>query len=250
MRIDHVFADPVRPGHNSGDPRSFEVMRLQLDDEIADADARYLRQQIDSKEAADRAENARARIAKAGKDADAARKAENKPHDEAIARVNAKWRPLIDGAAGKAFELRVVTDAWAKAEQDRLRREAQAEADAQWQADEAERKRLEAAAAVKRKADEYARAAGVDVPDADTAANTFVPPPARPVAVVQDKIMIGTEGRRRSAAQAARLATIIDLKAAAIWLAEQEHPDLIACVQKIADRAAKARASMPGVHIS
>jgi hypothetical protein len=76
-----------------------------------------------------------------------------------------------------------------------------------------------------------------------------LPMPPAPI-VVTPKILVGTTGNRRGAGSAAATATIVDLAAAAEHLAIIEHSELIALVQKCADRAAKAKASMPGIRMS
>ena len=228
MDISTIFDDTPSRGHNSG--ATFDGIRHRLQGEVAEAQAYYVKHEVGDKAAADRCENWRLRIVEFGREAETARKAEKAPHIAAGSAVDAKWRPLMELADDASRRLKTLTDAWIRAEEASRRREAQALADAARAAD---------LAAAEARSRELPR----DSPD------VLVPSPGPPPSVVlAERVMVGTV-RQRSATAPARLATIVDLKAAALWLAEQEHPDLIIVIQKCADRAAKARSSMPGIHI-
>lgn len=239
------------PGHNSGDPASFEAMRAALEGDIAEARAHYRRNPIRTKLDADLCENWRQRIYAAGKALDERRKAEKKPHDDAIAEIQARYNPVLDAAracAAKDGELDRLAQAWVKAENARLQREAEerarAEHAARVAAAEAERKRL---------AEEHAAKLRDDPVAALTDPELELPPvPAAPEPVVAPKAMIGTGARRRGEQSERHTATITDLKALVLHLAEQRHPDLVKTVQGIADAAARSRArtTLPGCVMS
>lgn len=239
------------PGHNSGDPDSFDALRAALIEDIAEARAYYRRNPIKTKDDADRCENWRKRIYAAGRALDEKRKAEKKPHDDAIAAIQARYNPVLDEAracGAKDGELDALAQAWVRAEQARLRREAEERARAEYEAKvaaaEAERKRLEEERAAKLRDDPVA---------AMTEPTPALPEiPAGPVAVEAPKVMIGTSGNRRGAQSERHTATITDAKALAVHLAEAKHPDLMECLQRIANAAArsKARQTLPGCRMS
>lgn len=245
------------PGDNAGDLSAFRRMSEQIKGEIAEAQNYFARNPIKTKADADKCENWRQRIYKLGKEADALRIAEKRPHDDAAAAVQALWKPLIDDATKGAKALEVTADTWAKAEEGRLRKIAEDQARARLEADrKAQAEAREKAA--KERAEQEAQIARIAA-DNPTIADELpelpeLPPEPEPVpdVIVVDtpKIMLGTTGNRRSAKATPATAAIVDLKAAAAFYAEQKHPDMIALIQKLADKAAKARSSVPGIAMS
>lgn len=244
-------------GDNAGNLSAFQAMREQIKGEIAEAQIYFTKNPIKTKADADKCENWRKRIYDLMKKADAQRDAEKRPHDEAAAAVQKLWKPLIDEAKSAASGLQETADIWVKAEQTRLRKIAEEEARARLEEDRkrqaAEREKL-----AKERAEEEARLAQIAA-DNPTIASELpelpeLPPEPEPVpdVIVVDtpKIMLGTTGNRRSAKAAPATAAIVDLKAAAAFYAEQRHPDLIALIQKLGDKAAKARSSVPGIAMS
>lgn len=245
------------PGDNAGNLSTFQAMREQIKGEIAEAQIYFTKNPIKTKADADKCENWRKRIHDLMKKADAQRDAEKRPHDEAAAAVQKLWKPLIDEAKSAAGSLQATADIWVRAEQARLRKIAEDEARERLEEDR-KRQAAEREKAAKERAEQEAQIAQIAA-DNPALADELpelpeLPPEPEPVpdVIVVDtpKIMLGTTGNRRSAKAAPATATIVDLKAAAAFYAEQKHPDLIALVQKLADKACKARSSIPGVAMS
>ena len=242
-----VVQTVAQMGHNS-QAAADELAKLRADlaDDTAEMRAFYANNPIRNKTEADIAEDRRKRLVDTAKDADQKRAAEKKPHQDAADAVDAKWFPVIRAARAAAGEIDAKNKAWINTEQERLRKVAEAEA----------RKKFELEREARIKADERrrqelaAKAAEAKQPLPDVAEPALdLPMPPAPV-VVTPKILVGTTGNRRGAGSAAATATIVDLAAAAEHLAIIEHPELIALVQKCADRAAKAKAPMPGIRMS
>lgn len=246
------------PGDNAGDAKSFQAMREQIRGEIAEAEVYFKRNPIKTKTDADLCENWRKRIWALSKEADQLRDKEKRPHDERAAEVQKRWKPLIDEAQAAARNLEQTADVWVKAEQRRLRDEAEKKAREEFEAEQ--KARAEARAkAEKERAEQEARIAAIAADNPAIAAELpelpDLPPEPEPVedfrpVIETPKVMIGTTGNRRSAKSGPATATIIDLKAAAAYFAGQNHPDMVALIQKLADKAAKARAEVPGIRMS
>jgi hypothetical protein len=229
----------------------FERMRLELEGDIAEARAHFRRNPIKTKNDADLCENWRKRINAAAAALEEKRRAEKKPHDDAIAEIQARYKPVFEAVlacAGRYGFLDKLGQAWIDAENARRRREAEekarAEHAARVAAAEAERQRLAEERAAKLRDDSVA---------AETDPELELPAiPAGPEPAIFAPAMIGTTGNRRGAQSGPRTATITDLKALVLHLAEQRHPDLIESVQKIANAAARSRArtTLPGVRMS
>lgn len=177
---------------------------------------------------------------KASKVVNAARRAEKKPHDDAIAEIQARYRPLLT----KAEE---VADAAKAALADFL-----AEADRK-AAEERERARLEAEEA--RKAAELARqaAAGSDAIDDRLAARAAEE--AAAAADVAARIAAKAKGKAKGGRRAVTLRTyhepeIADLQALMAWLWRNDRPALEEFAMAYLRRANRARwAQMDGVTV-
>jgi hypothetical protein len=239
------------PGDNSGDPGSFEAMRANLMGDIAEARAYYARNPIKTKIDADKCENWRKRINDAADALEVMRRAEKRPHDDAIAEIQARYKPIFEAVsecAGKRGLLDNLGQAWIDAENTRRRREAEerarAEHEARVAAAEAERKRLQEEREAKLRDDPVAA-----LTEPEPALPTV---PAAAAPAVFAPAMIGTTGNRRGAQSAPHTATIDDPKALALHLIAQKHPDLMECLQRIANAAArsKARTALPGCTMS
>lgn len=215
MRIDQVLAGrTAKIGHNSIPARG----------DLADLEMRirechfFMAMPVVTLEDANRCEDHRHLLSDAKRRADDARKSEKAPHDAKVKAINEAWQPSIRNAEDVIAHLKLLGDAWLRSDATKKRREAE----------------QSVAADMRRE---------VDMPsDVDGTEGEVV--------VDGTRTMLGTVGRRRSATPVAQMATIADLRTAVIFLAEQEHPEIVAVVQKIADRAARARTSMPGIHIS
>lgn len=248
------------PGDNSKDLDTYQRMRAEILGDVAEAEAFFAKNAIADKALADKATDWGDRLVKSAKQADDARLAENAPLRRQIEENDKKWQGIIGPARVRGAALRTNAEAWGKAEIARLQKEAAAEAQRKWEAEQAELRRqrdLAREAEQKRRAEELAKADADGVlpePDPIPAPEPELPlaPPPPPVAP-PPKLMLGsgTSGNRRSVKTAApETASIVDLKAAAGFYASQNHPDLIALIQKLADRAIKARAEIPGIRFS
>lgn len=250
---------PPPPGHNSADLAGYAAMREQIMGEIFEAKQWLKSAPFKVKAEADRAENWRKQIAGLGKAALEAKRAEKKPLEDQLAEIDTKWQPLILSASEQALALKAAADKWLADETKRLHDEAIAKARVEHEAlqrkkrEEAEAARLEA-----ERIEQERQRMQEDDPVAfftgSAPAPVEMPEPEpelkfEPVVAVP-KILIGTQGNRRSVATAKATATIVDLKAAASYYADQKHPDLVKLVQKLADKAASSRASVPGVRMS
>ena len=251
---------PAGPGHNSQDLESFEDMSRAIMGEVAEIMNEIQRKPIKGLEDANRYENWRDRIAKLGKKADERRRELKKPHDDAAKAVDSEWFPIVRAAEKCSVTVKEVCDTWAKAEEKRIREEKIAEARAKFEAEQkaAEEKRAAEIAEFQRIEAERERMMEDDPIAAITGSMPELPlepePLPEPVefkpVVEAPKILMGTTGTRRSARAEKATATIINLKAAAEYYAAQQHPDLIKLIQKLADAAAKSRATVPGIQMS
>lgn len=248
------------PGDNSGDLDTYQRMRAEILGDVAEATAFFAKTKITDKPLADKATDWGARLVKFAREAEKARLAENEPLRKQIEENDKKWKAISGPALTKGEELRAAADAWGKAEVERIRKEQEEERRKQWEAEQAEirRQRAEAAAAeAKRREEEAGRAAAAGVtiapePEPEPLPELPLAPPPPPVAPAP-KLMLGTgtNGNRRSVKTSApETATIVNLEAAAAFFARQSHPEVVALVQKLADRAIKARAEIPGIQFS
>lgn len=243
-------------GDNSGDLDTYQRMRAEILGDVAEAAAFFTKTQIADKALADKATDWGDRLVKSSKEAEKARLAENEPLRRQIEENDVKWKAISGLALAKGSELRGMAETWGKAEIARIQKENAAVARKKWEAEQVELRRQREADAEEfrrqREANPVAHDADGVVPEPDPEPVLPLTPPPMPVAPAP-KLMLGsgTSGNRRSVKTAApETASIVDLVAAASFFAKQGHPELIALVQKLADRAIKARADIPGIQFS
>lgn len=243
------------PGDNSGDLDEYQRMRAEILGDADEAAAWLHRTKIATKPDADKAHDWGQRLSKAAKSADKARLAANEPLRRQIEENDKKWHAIIGPARERSAVLIKAAEDFGKAEVARIQKEQAEAARKKWEAEQAELKRKREEEAAARAA---AAAAQGEQPDADgvlppePVQELPLAPPPPPVAP-PPKLMLGTgtEGNRRSVrTKAPETATIVDLAAAAQFFAAQQHPELVALIQKLADRAIKARAKVPGIRFS
>lgn len=170
---------------------------------------------ITSQTDADRLSNHKDRLAKLYKAKEAERTLEKKPHLEAGAFVDAKFRPVLTMIEETGKLVRAILTKWLNAEQARIDAESAAQA----------------------KADREAR---------EAAEKANLPPP-EPVAVVEPvRVKAGTAGR--SVALHTYKSAIIKDYAKAL-AAVADNAEIKALVQTLADRAARADIALPGTEI-
>lgn len=250
-----VLPRKVGPGDNSRDPVAYVEMvkeglaRVIETGELLAADPAFAKAKatleadagaalgyfeaspIKIKADADKCENWRLRIAGTAKALDAERERIKAPFFAITKEIDARYFPVIRAAQVKADQLDRLGQAWVKAEDARKLKEAEAAA--------------RAAVEEARAAEEKARA------EHGWPQETQPELPAIVAPVVQvEKTLIGTGSRRRGAKADKPTAVIVDLAAAAAYFAEQRHPELVALLQKLADKAAGATAKVPGCVMS
>ncbi|MEM6586301.1 MAG: hypothetical protein AAF692_11145 [Pseudomonadota bacterium] len=115
-------------------PSDFEALKAEIQEAYAEMQA-VIGDAVTTQEACDRATNLKDRINKLGKRAEELRKAEQKPHDEQVKAVRAKWRPLTDLASEAVDAARKAITPFLKAKERKLQ--------------EAAAKKIEAGEAVK-----------------------------------------------------------------------------------------------------
>lgn len=241
-----VTSEPRGPGDNSGDLDTFRRMRADVLGDVAEAQAHCARVKVETKDDADKLSDWADRLAKSARDAESARKAEKAPLLQDIADLDARWGGIIEPATVTSKAMRSMADAWGKREADRLAKIAADEAKKKWEAQKAALIEEQNRRAAERPVQSSGHDGVPEVPYLD-----LTPPPQPVVPPPKISLGTGTYGNRRSVKTAPpETASIVDLKAAAEYLAKQQHPDLVELVQKIADRAVKSRAAMPGIRFS
>jgi hypothetical protein len=243
--------DEAQPGagHNSGNVDAYIKMREELLGEVSESSAFYAKNPVTTKDDADRAQDWGDRLAKSAKAADKMRLEETEPLRAKIDEINAKWSGIIKPAERQAADLRGLAQTWGKAEAARLRKEAEEKSRREWEAQQ--QKVREEREAARKKAEEEAAAKGEDAPQDDLGFDLPLAPPPRPTVKAPDiKLGTGTVGNRRSVKTAPVMqAVIVNLKEAALYLVEQNHPELVALVQRLADKGAKSKMPMPGTQL-
>lgn len=220
---------PPRIGDNSGDLTLAEQVR-----EYASMALGWLRKHgIKDAIGKDTVANMRQKLLDFGKQLDAQREVEKRPHDLAAKAVQAKYKPLIDEATAAAAELRDALTVYMRKEERRL----QAEAEAKRRAEE-ER----AAAENKRIADERAKLMRDDPIAALTSdePEPIVPAPIEPV-----KVTAGGQRGRKTGLRTVTKYVVTDYTAALAHC--KDHPAVREAVEKVCCAQAKSGASVPGI---
>lgn len=194
------------------DDDSYEGLKDRIEDLARDAQALIEAGPAHDQNAADRASDLANRLAELQKQADAARITEKKPHDEAAAAVQAKWKPLLGTA-------------------DIYRRIKEAVITPFLVGEEKKRRLAEAAA---RRAAEEAAKAGEPIPE-PTAQRATAP-------------KAGSGGRRSVALRTVKVVTITDRAALLAFFAE--NPLITEALQRMAERATAAGVTVPGVTVT
>lgn len=124
-------------GGNSPPPTPYEIAQKAVEDIYSEASMWLDGATVDSQELADGIANLLAELRKARKLAEDTRKVEKKPHDDAAAEVQHRYKPLFDKADLAAEACKKAVAPWLKKLADQIERkaaEARAEADRQQQA--------------------------------------------------------------------------------------------------------------------
>lgn len=197
-----------------------EILKGQIDAASAGV-AEY--SEIKDDETAAKAQSLRSRLLELSGDADKKREALKKPHFEAGKAVDAKFQPLVKAAKAAADLIR---DALGAHETRKAR--------------EAERVRLIAEEARIKAEREAVKAAAAGKPLPVPAAP---PPPPEPVQTT----VRGAYGRAASV-KVVKVAKVVDQDAAYSGL--KTHPEMIALIATLAQRAATAGIPLPGVEVT
>ena len=176
-------------------------------------------------------------LRKASKDADAERKAEKKPHDDAGKAVQAKWKPVLERAATAIDVAKKALTPWLeKLEAERLERERIAREEAERAAEEA-RKAHAAAQADDLAAREAAEAKIKEAEEAEKAANKIASAKTH-----------AKGGGRAIGLRTHWTATITDRRAALNHYVKTNPDAFVDLIQTLADRDARANVhEVPGV---
>jgi len=164
-------------------PHEAAAAELKAQQDAAKAWALALGGKPATQEQADKAANYAEAFGKIEKSSDKARTAEKEPHLEAGRAVDAKWKPITEGAALAKKWAKNLSEDYARAEAARRQREA----------DDANRKARAEYEAAKARADQEAALAakGVAVPQ-------FAPPPEPPKVIAAEPVKLGMRSRRQS----------------------------------------------------
>lgn len=227
------FPGDIDIGHNSGDLSLID----QLRDYIATASAWLKGREIKSKVEADQCQNYRSEVLRLKGLVDKERDAKVRPHLDAQQAINGEYNPLIKEAEALNVQLRTAPEAYAKAEDARLKAEAQAKWQAEQERVRKEREAIEAERAKKMEADPIA-ALTESEPELPMA-----PPPPEPV-----KFNIGGQRGKVGGLKGYWEAEITDYPKALQHYAN--HPDVQALILKLAKaevKLNKGAVTIPGV---
>lgn len=196
-------------GDNNPPSDPFEAFSDELNTVLSTAE-QAMSQDIVTKEDADRLANIKDRLLELGKDGEKQRKAEKKPHDDAAKAVQQKWAPLLKSADDVKKKLLGRLDTWIRAEQQRQAKAA-----------------FEAAKA--------AEEAGEELPTQNVA----------PIQVG------GNVSGRKTSSRSRKVAEITDPAAFATFLLSgtTPNPDLMATLQKCANKIAVSGGEAPGIAV-
>ena len=193
-------------GHNSGD--------LSLADEVkqvAELQKAWIEKTpVQSKVVADEGANRKGRMLEMKRRIEAEREEKIRPHLDAQRQINAEYKPLIEAIDATVRALKAHYEPFLKAEEDRIAAEA---------------------AAARRKAEEEAKAVGLDP------RGVQVEPPA--------PVKIGGQVGRRSSLRTVTRYGFSDYKLT--LQAMMNEPEVIEAVLKVATRRARAGETIPGL---
>ncbi|TCV66318.1 hypothetical protein [Neorhizobium sp. S3-V5DH] len=242
--------EPEAPaiGHNlPSDP--FEALQVEFEAEKEQV-AAFLKKPITTQADADRAAIWSKRLATIAKKATDLHKVEKQPSLDESRRIDDKWRGLKEDPADLSKRLKRHMDAYLQ-EQQRLEQERQRKAreEADRIAREADEARIAAEkAAAKQVADGIADAAAIAEHNNRVAEAERL---AQQAADAEREAQARNASAGRTGARVALRtfvnARVNDYQAAATALVLMKHPDLLAVIDQLANRAIKAGQSLPGV---
>lgn len=237
-------------GDNSGKLTLIE----EIEDAAAQAHAWLKTARIEDQVAADTAGNWRERMLSLSRQANKQRAEEKRPHDEAAKAVQAKWKPPIELAETAAVALRKAVEPYLKAEQDRLRKDAEERARIENERRMAEFRKAEdarkaALAEAQAKAALAAEAASSEAKPVAVPSIDVPPEPEMPTFVAPEpaRALAGGQRGRRTGLRTETIYAVDDYEALLAHV--KDHPDVRAAVEKVGRMQAKAGATVPGIAI-
>lgn len=226
--------EPPAPtiGHNlPSDP--FEALKLEFAAEQEQAEA-FLKTKITTQDQADKSAIWSKRLSSIAKKATDLHKVEKQPHLDAGRDVDNKWRDLKEAPDLLSKRLKRHMDEYLR-EQQRIELERQ-------------RKALEEADRKRREAEDAARAASKAENEAAAAeAKRLQDEAAQAEKEAQAKNATAGRTGARVALRTFVSAKVNDYQAAATALVLMKHPDILAIIDQLANRAVKSGQSLPGV---
>lgn len=224
-------------GHNRS---PFDLASEEIDGLYAEAKNWLDGEAIASQDHADALSKLLDMIREAEKRADAARKAEKKPHDDAAKAVQERYKPLLERAATAASVCKQALTPWLE-KLDREKREA-------------ERKAREDAEAAERAAQEAFRQAGVgdleEREEAERLAKAAKVAAATASRAENDRAQ-AKGGKRAVSLRTYAVATVEDPAAFARWVWSNRFAELEAWLAELAQReASKGARALPGVTVT
>lgn len=247
MSLDYPSTPDAGIGHNSSDPvAKREALREQIAAFLRGLDIWSERKTVTT-ETAPRMRDFIAGLKKLAKEADEARKAEKKPHDDAAKAVQAAWAPVLDRIDGALKVAEPMLAAYLREEQ---RKAHEAEMAARRAAEEAERAKAaaladaQAATRESERIEAQARAAELEAARQEAAARAAaVSAPVR--------VESATGLAKRAGLRTVRKARVTDIARALFHY--RAHPEIGALIERLANadiRAAKgAEIAIPGIEI-
>jgi DNA repair exonuclease SbcCD nuclease subunit len=228
-------------GHNSGDEDPFEALKVELAGE-AEQIAEFMRKPVETQADADKVAIWTKRLGDIGKRADAEREREKAPHLKACRDTDDKWRPVVSEAKEWVDKAREHNKPFLLAQK-------RAE-------EERQRKAQEEAERIRHEAEEAAQAARAAVAESDEAAQRAQDEADRLAAEARAaereaearKINAGRTGARQGI-RVDRVGFVTDYAKAAAALVAMKHKDIIAVIDQLANRAAKAQMPFDGMEI-
>lgn len=236
---------PSTPASEGGNIDEAEALFAQISDKIQSLiDKAGEVGRIDSLDKANAAAAIVEPLRALGKKGEAMRKEEKRPFDEGAAAVQAKWLPVLEPASATIKRLVDAIDAFRRAEEARLRREAEEKARA-----ERERIRREEEERLRAEAETRAAEQGEPAPsDDEIAAQAAQSAAEADVPVEVEAPRVGTAYGRAIARKAAvRRGSITDVDA--FIGAIKDQPDFKDWLQDKANKLARAKMQVAGMEI-
>lgn len=207
-------------GHNSDESDPYEALKRDLED-LQDVEKDLLKKAVTDKDTADKVGTYITKFRDLANRGNDYRVIEKKPHLDAGRAVDAKWNGDICGPATESAKaLKKHLEKWL-IEQKRI-----ADEEARKAREEAERKRLE------------------EMQNGEFASE---PQDRRPSREEKPKSVSAGRTGAKVGLRTVVYGEVTDYALAAKSLLDMQHPDLIACIDSLADRAAKAKMPFPGM---